>query len=45
MILAGADWSNLTVATAFVLGAILGSVATVRLTRALLDYLRRDRDQ
>lgn len=35
-----ADWSNLTVASAFVVGAVLGTVATIRLTRALLTYLR-----
>ena len=42
MILAGVDWSNLTVAAAFVLGAILGTVATIRLTRTLLEYLKRE---
>ena len=45
MIYAGVDWSNLTVAAAFILGALLGTVATIRLTRALLEYLRRDHDE
>ena len=40
--LADIDWSNMQVAGAFVLGAVLGTVATIRLTRFLLDYLRRE---
>jgi len=39
------EWSNLTVAGAFLVGAILGTVATIRIMRYLLDYLRRQRDQ
>lgn len=36
-------WSDLTVAAAFVVGAIVGTVATIRLTRYLLDFLRHER--
>lgn len=35
----GFDWSNLTVAGAFMLGAVLAAVATLRLTRAILELL------
>jgi hypothetical protein len=37
------DWSSLTVAGAFIIGAVAGTIATIRLTRYLLDYLKRDR--
>jgi hypothetical protein len=43
VIVAGVDWTNLNVAAAFILGAVLGTVATIRLTRTLLEYLKRDR--
>ena len=43
MIVAGVDWANLNVAAAFVVGAILGTIGTIRITRYLLEYLRRDR--
>lgn len=39
-----ADWSNLTVAGAFIVGAIAGAVATARVIRLAIDWLRRDRD-
>jgi uncharacterized membrane protein len=34
--IADIDWKNLQVATAFVLGAVLGSIATIRVMRAIL---------
>lgn len=36
------DWSNLTVAGAFVVGAILATVATLRLLRSVLGIVERD---
>lgn len=36
-------WSELTIAAAFILGAVSGTVATIRLMRFLLDYLRDER--
>lgn len=33
--LAAADWANLTVAGAFIAGAVLAAFATIRLVRAL----------
>ena len=45
--LADIDWSNLQVASAFVLGAVLGTVATIRVMRAILKtyepYIHRRR--
>ena len=38
---AATDWANLTVAGAFVLGAVLGALATIRLARALLGLFAR----
>ncbi len=35
-------WSDAAIAGAFVLGAIGGTVATIRITRALLTYLRNE---
>jgi hypothetical protein len=35
-------WTDLTVAAAFIAGAILGSAATIRTTRWILDYLKDD---
>jgi hypothetical protein len=37
------DWSNLQVASAFVLGAALGTIATIRVMRAVLHVVRPDR--
>ena len=45
--LADVDWSNLQVASAFVLGAILGTFAAIRVMRAVLrtmEPFRRRRD-
>jgi hypothetical protein len=39
---AAIEWSNLTTAGAFVVGAILGTIATIRVTRYVLEYLRRE---
>jgi hypothetical protein len=36
------DWANLTHAGAFVVGAALGVVATIRVMRHVLGYVRRD---
>ena len=38
------EWSNLTVAGAFVVGVIAGTIATIRVLRYLLSYLRREQD-
>jgi uncharacterized membrane protein len=38
------EWSNLTVAGAFLVGAVLGTIGTIRILRYLLDYLRNERD-
>jgi hypothetical protein len=35
-------WSDVAVAGAFVLGVTAGAVATVRITRHVLEYLRRE---
>jgi hypothetical protein len=44
-VLGAADWSNLTVAGAFVGGAILATIAYLRLTRHILGLFgRRRRD-
>jgi hypothetical protein len=39
--LLGTDWSNLTVAGAFILGAVLGSIAMIRVTRIVLEYFQK----
>jgi hypothetical protein len=38
-------WSNLTIAGAFVVGAVLGTAATIRIVRYVLEYVRRENDQ
>jgi len=38
-------WSDAAIAGAFVLGAIGGTVATIRITRALLGYLRAEQQR
>ena len=40
-ITADVDWANLNVAAAFVLGAILATIATIRIVRAVFG-VRRD---
>jgi hypothetical protein len=37
-------WSDVAVAGAFVLGAVAGTTATVRVTKHVLAYLRREGD-
>lgn len=37
-------WDDVWVAGAFVLGLIGGSLVTIRVTRYVLEYLRRERD-
>ena len=44
MILAAVDWANLAPVGAFVAGAVLATIATIRITRYLLEYLRKERD-
>jgi len=42
---AGVDWSSIHVAGAFVLGAVVGGFAVLRVMRYLFNYLRRvDKD-
>ena len=43
--LAATDWTNAQLAGAFVIGAVAATVATVRIMRYLLEYLRRERDE
>jgi hypothetical protein len=38
-VLAATDWSNLTVAGAFIGGAILGAVGAIRIMRWVLHYM------
>ena len=42
---AAVDWSNLTVAAAFIVGALAGAVATIRLTKHIAQYWDRDRHE
>jgi hypothetical protein len=39
--LGAVEWSNLTVAGAFILGAVLATIATLRLMRVVVDYFKR----
>lgn len=43
LMVADVDWSNLQVASAFVLGAVLGVLAAIRIMRAILQTFERDR--
>ena len=36
----GADWSTVTVAGAFVVGAVLGALAVLRVGKIVADYFR-----
>ena len=38
-------WENLSVAGAFLLGAILATIATVRVFRLAVDLVKRERDE
>ena len=42
--LASTDWSNLTVAGAFLVGIFLGGLGAIRVMRYVLEY-RRQRDE
>jgi hypothetical protein len=37
----GVDWENVNLAGAFVLGAVLGTLATIRVMRAVLQTFNR----
>jgi hypothetical protein len=39
---AGVEWSNLTLAGAFIAGAVLATVAVLRVVRAVTAIFRRD---
>ena len=41
---AAIEWSNLAVAGGFVVGVVAGTIATIRVFRYVLDYVRRDRE-
>lgn len=43
--LADIDWANVHVASAFILGAILGGVVVLRVFKYVIEYLRRDRQE
>lgn len=43
--LAGITWSDVTIAGAFLLGIVIGGITTTRLTRYVLEYLRKERSQ
>jgi uncharacterized membrane-anchored protein YhcB (DUF1043 family) len=40
-----AQWSDLTVAAAFVAGLIVGAVLVLRLAKLALELMRRERDR
>jgi hypothetical protein len=46
--LAGVEWENVNIAGAFIIGAVLATIATIRIVRAvsivLREERRRDRD-
>jgi hypothetical protein len=42
LLAAAVDWSTVTLPAAFVIGALVGTIVTMRVTRSLLDYLRRE---
>ena len=39
---AAVDWANLTVAAAFIVGAVAGAVGAIRVMRHVLGYMRRE---
>lgn len=43
--LAGINWDDVTVATAFVLGAVLATIATIRIMRAISSLFREEREK
>jgi hypothetical protein len=38
-------WSDVAIAAAFVLGLTGGAIATIRITRYVLEYLRREQER
>lgn len=40
MMTAAVEWSALTLAGAFIVGAVLGTAATIRVCRIVMDYLK-----
>ena len=43
--LASIDWANLTTVGAFVVGVAAGTIATIRVFRYVLDYVRHERER
>jgi hypothetical protein len=39
------DWANFAYAGAFVLGALTGSIVTVRLSKVIADFFKGQRDR
>lgn len=42
--IAAVDWESLTVAAAFIVGAVVGAAAAIRIFRCAIDYLKRRDD-
>ena len=43
-VLGDVDWTNLQIAGALIVGAVAAVIATIRVTRFLLQYLRREQN-
>jgi hypothetical protein len=44
-VLGATEWASLTLAGAFIAGAALGTVATIRVMRHVLGYVRGDSER
>jgi hypothetical protein len=44
-VLGAVDWENLVPAGAFVVGVALGTIATIRVMRHVLGYVRADHER
>jgi len=42
-VLGGIEWENVNVAGAFIIGAVLATIATIRIVRAVSSTLREER--